>query len=190
MPLRTQESLPLGDRFQPVERLNSTANERRNWPLSTIKVEIDIGPHIVDPSTDGLSEPTPLDGKSPKQMISMNQNIILPSACKDKLCTWDLSKKDASIVSKIMTAKNMEYLIKLKAYDYKIRQKKVAATGKTQYMYVWKHKGGCNKEFDRSWNLLDHCRMHAGIKPHQCHICDKKFTQKGNLNKHLVTHTS
>ena len=26
----------------------------------------------------------------------------------------------------------------------------------------------CNKILDKPWNLLDHVRMHEGVKPHQC----------------------
>lgn len=46
----------------------------------------------------------------------------------------------------------------------------------------------CNKEFTRTWNILDHARMHMGVKPFQCDSCNKSFTQKGNLKKHMKTH--
>mmetsp|Transcript_25731 Transcript_25731/g.22834 ORF Transcript_25731/g.22834 Transcript_25731/m.22834 type:complete len:85 (+) Transcript_25731:151-405(+) len=40
----------------------------------------------------------------------------------------------------------------------------------------------------RTWNLLDHIRMHYGIKPYQCNFCSRSFTQKGNMRKHLIQH--
>ena len=47
---------------------------------------------------------------------------------------------------------------------------------------------GCNKQFNKTWNLVDHLRMHEGIKPYRCHLCEKLFTQKGNLQKHMKQH--
>lgn len=108
--------------------------------------------------------------------------------CKNRLCTCGLTKRQAHIVDKLLTSNNIEYLEQLRAYDYKIREKKLTSAGKSVFMYVCKFQGGCNKEFERSWNLLDHCRMHMGIKPYTCNQCGKSFTQKGNLNKHLITH--
>lgn len=46
----------------------------------------------------------------------------------------------------------------------------------------------CNKEFTKSWNFLDHARMHEGLKPFICDICGKSFTQSGNMKKHRKQH--
>lgn len=47
---------------------------------------------------------------------------------------------------------------------------------------------GCRKVLQKPWNLLDHVRMHEGVKPYECEWCGKKFTQKGNLKKHSRQH--
>lgn len=47
----------------------------------------------------------------------------------------------------------------------------------------------CNKEFTKSWNFLDHARMHEGLKPFVCNICGKSFTQSGNMKKHRRQHS-
>lgn len=30
--------------------------------------------------------------------------------------------------------------------------------------------------------------MHEGEKPYKCHVWDREYTQKGNLDKHLLLH--
>ena len=44
------------------------------------------------------------------------------------------------------------------------------------------------KIFKKQSNFRDHIRSHNGIKPYKCNQCDKDFTQKGNLDKHLRKH--
>ena len=56
--------------------------------------------------------------------------------------------------------------------------------------YICRYEGW-DKEFTKTWNLLDHVRMHEGIKPFVCELCGKTFTQKGNLKKHnIVQHSA
>lgn len=59
---------------------------------------------------------------------------------------------------------------------------------KEKVIYVCKYEN-CDKRFTKTWNLLDHVRMHEGIRPFQCPHCPKSFTQKGNLKKHQIQHT-
>lgn len=47
-----------------------------------------------------------------------------------------------------------------------------------------------NKQFNKTWNIVDHLRMHEGIRPYRCHLWEKLFTQKGNLQKHLRQHVT
>jgi uncharacterized Zn-finger protein len=46
----------------------------------------------------------------------------------------------------------------------------------------------CFKNFDKPQNFLVHLRMHMSIKEYNCSYCSKKFTQKGNMRKHLKKH--
>jgi len=83
-------------------------------------------------------------------------------------------------------SKNEVNLRLLKDYNYTTRVEK-NDEGKSYTVYCCQHPG-CDKEFLRTNNLLDHVRMHAGIKPFSCKFCSKNFTQKSNLKKHLKMH--
>ena len=87
-----------------------------------------------------------------------------------------------------VTRRNAKYLAELRGYDYTVEDKLDQRTGKIAPVYICKFEGDCNQEFPRSWNLLDHIRMHYNIRPYQCQYCNFRFTQKGNLNKHMVKH--
>ncbi|KAK9887300.1 hypothetical protein WA026_021608 [Henosepilachna vigintioctopunctata] len=47
----------------------------------------------------------------------------------------------------------------------------------------------CEKAFSQKGNLMRHLRMHEGVKPFTCELCGHKFAQKANLKKHLDAHS-
>lgn len=47
----------------------------------------------------------------------------------------------------------------------------------------------CHKRFTQHGGVLQHMRMHTGDRPFACTFCPKAFTQKSGLDQHLRIHT-
>lgn len=47
----------------------------------------------------------------------------------------------------------------------------------------------CNKDFSSKTNLIRHMQTHDGVKPFQCNVCGNSFTQNGSLKQHMHIHT-
>lgn len=97
--------------------------------------------------------------------------------------TWE----ESLISFKPRLSKNEINLELLKEFAYETIDVKNPEDGTLSTIYRCKAEG-CDKEFGRTWNMLDHARTHKGVKPFQCKWCPRSFTQKGNLKKHLKQH--
>ena len=49
--------------------------------------------------------------------------------------------------------------------------------------------GFCGIVFKTYPALVEHRATHGGSRPYECHVCDKRFTQKAHLIIHRRTHT-
>lgn len=79
------------------------------------------------------------------------------------------------------------YLSQIPTSSYTIVKNYDKINEKSERLYrCWVND--CNKILQKPWNLLDHVRMHFGIKPFQCNYWGKCFTQRGNLRKHTKQH--
>ena len=63
-------------------------------------------------------------------------------------------------------SKNDINLELLKEFEYDTEVRDVEGEEEPQTIYICKFND-CNKEFTRTWNILDHARMHKGIKPYK-----------------------
>jgi hypothetical protein len=47
----------------------------------------------------------------------------------------------------------------------------------------------CDRSFTEKDTLTRHMLTHTGVRPHTCSVCGKKFTKSGHLKRHMLTHT-
>ncbi|CAI2361777.1 unnamed protein product [Moneuplotes crassus] len=111
------------------------------------------------------------------------------TSCSEKQVHYETYKQIKSASSKKTPgiSKTQIYEKLLKPFKHQKRVVTTPVTHKETTVYICKYEG-CDKEYTKIWNLLDHVRMHEGIKPYQCDSCSKSFTQKGNLKKHMKQH--
>lgn len=46
----------------------------------------------------------------------------------------------------------------------------------------------CDKRFSTRTNLTRHLLTHDGLKPYVCNVCGNAFTQNGSLKSHMVSY--
>ena len=46
----------------------------------------------------------------------------------------------------------------------------------------------CEKSFSQKGSLDKHILVHTGEKPHECKVCKKSFSQNSSLNTHESPH--
>ena len=78
--------------------------------------------------------------------------------------------------------------IKLKGHPCSISHKYNKTTRRMNKVITCNYEGW-GKQFTKSWNVLDHFKVHTGDRPYVCETWGRAFSQKGNLSKHTKLHT-
>ena len=120
-----------------------------------------------------------------EQYCFCNVNNQVYQSCEVQ--PWDPNQIEGMDYPKTYEEKEELYLKLLTGYKYETVSYYDYNKEKEITYYKCKYED-CDKELQKPWNLLDHVRMHEGVKPYLCQWCGKGFTQKGNLKKHARQH--
>ncbi|CAI2387754.1 unnamed protein product [Moneuplotes crassus] len=100
---------------------------------------------------------------------------------------FETAKAGNDLVGFLDEEPKLESDIVLDKYKHSITYKKTRRTGRKNRIIHCEYQD-CRMQFSKTWNFIDHARMHLGQKPYKCSICHKGFTQQGNLKKHEEIH--
>ena len=75
----------------------------------------------------------------------------------------------------------------LKGHLYELKFEYNPRSKRSRRVLICKYDS-CNKEFIKTWNIVDHFRTHTKESPFIWRYWNKEFTQRGNLKKHLEKH--
>jgi len=120
-----------------------------------------------------------------------SQNLSLSDYClwediEEKFCNSNSNEIMTSAIKKTRCIPKTENdSVILKGYQFRFRYE--TSNGRKKKIIVWKYDN-CHKEFTKTWSFLYHARMHEGEKPFKCQVCDRSFSQKSNLTKHMKHH--
>mmetsp|Transcript_18167 Transcript_18167/g.16071 ORF Transcript_18167/g.16071 Transcript_18167/m.16071 type:complete len:203 (+) Transcript_18167:38-646(+) len=179
--------MSLNDISKALPFINENCSDNLNSPICNLKELLNTY-CICELSKEAM------DTNSPSGYSSLNEYNQLYSGYKNEVPqifslpvenhNLDISQSEKRLSNLSKSKMNMKLL---KDYNCSVEKKRNTKGGITTVYTCQYNK--CYKEFTRTWSILDHVRMHEGIRPYICNYCNRTYTQKGNMLKHMKRHT-
>ena len=98
----------------------------------------------------------------------LNHDQVMQAIANVKDCKIEGPMRQSNMLKSKINAKF------LKNYQCRIEERRNERGGITTY-YICKYEG-CSKEFTRTWSIIDHVRMHEGVRPYVCKFCSRSYS--------------
>lgn len=163
-----------------LKRSDSLAKEMNN------EINKDIGEPSCLPYNKISIDLHKVDNKSSSEVLKNSETVSNSPVQKPSKKKRGRKKKEASSVRSDKQG-HIPILEKLKQHPCSTEHTYNPITKRMNKVITCLYEG-CGKQFTKTWNILDHFKVHTGEKPFRCEACKRAFSQKGNLTKHLKLH--
>ncbi|CDW85047.1 zinc finger and btb domain-containing protein 26 [Stylonychia lemnae] len=138
---------------------------------------------IDELSTNSNQQDRPF--KKIEDLDSNNIEAIKEKNKRDSRGIVKLRRQQQNMIQKLQVVKSAPVLAKIDGcFYYKVKEINKTTRRLNSVLIC----AECQKPFTKKCNLIDHLRVHSGMKPFQCNICAKYFKQKAQLSKHCKKH--
>lgn len=156
----------------------------KNWPWNANLGDIER--KVNNEFSDSLSKVHYETLCFDKEVNSQNNQPIEPGVSEVDTNRESVPENLRKVSDELSVSSDDEYE-KLKGHPCSTTHSYNKSTKRMNKVITWNYNGW-GKQFSKTWNILDHFKVHTGERPYTCETCGKAFSQKGNLSKHKKLH--
>lgn len=181
-------------RKESIERTLSNKTPQRTQSVIMKIGSIDQRPHYLqsdhqDTSSSGTSSPNS-SNDFVCDWIDCGRYVgrIFKSLIKSNtisLQIWHIR----NVLIYLLSFKSSRYFESLEYLAIHVTQIHAVASADGLYYCRWQSCQRTLRGFNARYKLLVHVRTHTKEKPHQCNLCDKRFSRAENLKIHIRSHS-
>lgn len=179
------------------EQLQDESTDQTRTKLKELDVEISTNAHKI--KAEHVEHETieevifennddEMADSNTNEEVEQMEEVVMDSEVYEEEHLLDEVYLEEQVCRKILNYYS-NFVVKLESsQEHAFRTTPAKKRGKKEFMTLH-YCRRCNKDFSTKTNLLRHIQTHDGVKPYQCTICGAGFTQNGSLKQHIFIHT-